>query len=74
MPQIDPSDILTPDELSKRLKVKKTWVYEKLRPHQKNPLPCFRIGHHLRFNWASVCSWLESTSNTKPKAPRKAAA
>ena len=67
MSVLNPSDILTPAELAKRLKVQKTWIYDKLRPYQKNPLPCFRIGHHLRFSWTAVCVWLESTSNVKPR-------
>jgi len=64
---VNPQDILTPAELAKRLKVPKSWVYEKLRPRQTNPLPAFRIGHYLRFDWAAVSAWLESTSNVKPR-------
>jgi excisionase family DNA binding protein len=70
---IDPKDILTPAELCKRLKVSRSWPYEKMRPRQTNPLPGFRIGHHLRFNWVEVCAWLATTSNIKPKPARKAA-
>jgi len=39
MPElISPADILTPQELAARLKVKPGWVYEKLRPRQPNPI------------------------------------
>jgi hypothetical protein len=65
--EVNPQDILTPAELAKRLKVPNSWVYEKLRPRQTNPLPCFHIGHYLRFSWTAVCVWLESTSNVKPR-------
>jgi excisionase family DNA binding protein len=62
---IAPADILTPDELAARLKVRKTWVYEKLRPGRKNPLPVFRIGKYLRFSWPAVSAWLDSTREAK---------
>src|SRR5260221_7621008 len=64
---IDPADILTPAELSKRLKVSRSWPYEKMRPRHDNPLPGFRIGHHIRFSWPEVCAWLATTSNIKAK-------
>jgi excisionase family DNA binding protein len=58
---INPADILTPKELAVRLKVRKTWVYEKLRHGRENPLPVFRIGKYLRFSWTDVSAWLRST-------------
>jgi len=63
---ISPADIITPSELCKRLKVPRGWIYEKLRPRQTNPIPVFRIGHHLRFSWPDVCAWLATTRNAKP--------
>jgi excisionase family DNA binding protein len=56
-----PSEILTPTELAKRLKVNKTWIYERMRQRRGNPLPCFKTGRYLRFYWADICEWLEST-------------
>lgn len=58
MTALEPSDILTPDELAKRLKVKRGWVYEQLRQERKNPLPAMRAGRLLRFSWIEVCKWL----------------
>jgi hypothetical protein len=55
---IDPSQILTLDELAARLKVSKRWCYEKSRRRSQNPLPTIRIGRYLRFNWISVSAWL----------------
>lgn len=58
---LDPSDILTPDELAKRLKVGVDWVYEKSRSrgrHGDNPLPCLRVGRYLRFAWPDVVAWM----------------
>lgn len=69
----DPSNIITPDELAERLKVPATWVYEKTRRRagNKNRLPAMRIGRYLRFSWADVSAWLEST---KQLTARKGAA
>ena len=69
---IEPGDILTVEELCSRLKVQKTWVYEKLRlgRGKPNPLPYFRIGRYLRFSWKAVSAWIESHSNVaKPRRP-----
>lgn len=59
---IEPADILTPVELSKRLKVDVSWVYEKSRAGGKHgrPLPVLRCGRYLRFSWPDVCEWLRS--------------
>ncbi len=69
---LSPQDILTPEELATRLKVKKSWVYEKMRPRQPHPIPVFRMGRYLRFSWPAVCAWLEST--VRPAKARRAAA
>lgn len=58
---IDPADILTPDELAERLKVKRSWVFEMTRKRQRNPIPHYKVGKYLRFSWPDVCEWLEST-------------
>ena len=55
---LEPSDLLTPDELAARLKVRKSWVFEKTRRRARDPLPCIRIGRYLRFNWPDVAEWL----------------
>lgn len=59
---LNPSDILTPDELAARLKVRRTWVYEKMRHRSHSPLPAMKLGRYLRFNWPSVCEWLQTQS------------
>jgi hypothetical protein len=58
---LDPRDILTPEELAKRLKVGVSWVYEKSRSRGKRggkPLPVLRIGRYLRFAWPDVVEWM----------------
>lgn len=36
---LDPNDLLTPGELATRLKVRKSWVFEKTRRRAQDPLP-----------------------------------
>jgi hypothetical protein len=57
-----PEDILTPKELSKRLKLPLSWIYEKSRKrgNDGHPLPVLRCGRYLRFSWPDVCEWLRS--------------
>jgi hypothetical protein len=70
---INPTDILTPQELAARLKVRTTWVYEHLRARDENPLPVIRVGKYLRFSWVNVCAWLQSrqTSGMPQKSSRR---
>jgi hypothetical protein len=60
--RLDPGDILTPAELAARLKVSKSWVFEQTRQRSKvrnkSPLPYFRLGKYLRFDWEAVSQWL----------------
>jgi predicted DNA-binding transcriptional regulator AlpA len=69
---LSPADILTPQELAARLKVKPGWIYEKMRPRQPNPLPVIKMGRFLRFSWPAVAAWLAAQQRNMPK-PRKAA-
>jgi hypothetical protein len=60
---LDPRDILTPEELAKRLKVGVSWVYEKSRSrgdHDGRPLPVLRVGRYLRFAWPDVVEWMRA--------------
>ena len=65
---LHPNDIITPEELCKRLKVGRTWVYEKLRSKRGAPLPHFRCGRYLRFSWAQVSAWLQATAPKQKRA------
>ena len=52
-------DILTPEQLARRLKVGVSWIYEKSRAsgkHNGKPLPVLRCGRYLRFYWPAVCA------------------
>lgn len=65
MSVINPADILTPEELSARLKMSVDWIYNKSRKSgsHKNPLPVLRCGRYLRFSWPDVCEWLSVSQN-----------
>jgi len=56
---LDPADILTPEQLAKRLKVPVSWVYK----HSNNGLPTLRCGRYLRFSWQEVCEWLRQAKH-----------
>jgi predicted DNA-binding transcriptional regulator AlpA len=68
LPPIDPSQILTLDEIAARLKTSKRWVYEKSRKRCLDPLPTIRIGRYLRFNWIDVSIWLRKNSSMEHSA------
>jgi excisionase family DNA binding protein len=64
-------EILTPEEVAAFLRVPKSWVYEKTRERQRNPLPVFKIGRYLRFDRAAVIAWLHLTQPAPKKTSRR---
>ena len=65
MPNLEPSDILTPEEVAALLRVQPSWVYEKSRARSRNPLPTHRIGRYLRFSRSEVIQWFADTAAPK---------
>jgi excisionase family DNA binding protein len=57
MPPVDPSDILTIDEVAAKLKVSRRVVYGLTRVRSQNCIPHFHVGQAVRFNWLSVSEW-----------------
>jgi predicted DNA-binding transcriptional regulator AlpA len=59
----EPMEILTPQQLSERLQVKCSWIYEQTRRRSsvrdRDPLPHIKMGLYLRFDWRDVCAWLQ---------------
>lgn len=53
------TDILTPAELSERLKLPVSWIYKNVEK-ASNPLPVLRCGRYLRFDWNAVVAWMRS--------------
>ncbi len=56
-------ELLTPQELAARLKVKVSWVYEQSRSRagirNPTPLPYRKVGKYLRFAWSEIVEWLD---------------
>jgi len=51
-------ELLTGDELCRKLKIKKSFLYAP--PQRKGPdaVPCLRIGKYLRYDWQAVRGWI----------------
>jgi excisionase family DNA binding protein len=60
-------EIITPGECAALLRVNESWIYEKCRTRQRNPLPAHRIGRYLRFRRSEVLAWFDRTSEPAPK-------
>ena len=50
-----PNQFETVEELAARLKVCRTWIYERTR---KNEIPHIRCGRYIRFEPEKVDNWL----------------
>ena len=65
---------LTIDQVAKILQVPKSWVYEKTRKRHsdKNPIPCYLLGRHIRFIESEIDGWVLSLpSSLKFKEVKK---
>jgi excisionase family DNA binding protein len=61
------SEIITPEECAALLRVSPSFIYEKCRARQRNPLPAHRIGRYLRFRRSEVLDWFDRTSDPVSK-------
>ena len=69
---LNPSDILDLPELSKRLRVRPSCVYEWLRKRgTPNCIPSHKLGRHLRFLWSEVSVWVLAQRDKKGSGGRK---
>jgi excisionase family DNA binding protein len=65
-------DLLDVDELAALLKVPPSFVYDKCRRAERNPLPFLRCGKFLRFRRSDVEAWLElRRQGGRPRRPRR---
>lgn len=62
-------ELLTPEELADKLKVKRSWVYEQMR--RRDGFPHIRVGRYLRFSYPEVMAFLASGSVQPPPRRRK---
>lgn len=60
-------EILCPEDVAALLHTSVSWVYEKSRTRQRDPLPCLRIGRYLRFERSAVIAWLRARGNSAAK-------
>jgi len=67
--KLDPTNLLTPEQLAERLQVQVSFIYENTRKRagrrNADPLPCIRMGKYLRFYWPEVEKWLERRQGGK---------
>jgi len=52
-------EFLTIDELAKRLRVKKSWIYRYSRQSGPESIPKIKVGKYLRFRLNEVMKWVE---------------
>jgi len=56
-------ELLDVAQVAQRLGLPKSTLYEltRQRAHiNSHPLPCFKLGRRLKFNWSSVVAWLDA--------------
>ena len=67
--RLEPTYLLTPEQLAERLQVQVSFIYENTRARagrrNTDPLPCIRMGKYLRFYWPEVEKWLERRQGGK---------
>jgi len=67
-PQVE---IMTPEQVAELFQVSTTWLYEKSRRRQKNPLPVKRIGRYLRYRRSEVLEWFDAQGQSTTHKPKK---
>jgi len=55
------SELITVQELAKRLNVPVSWIYQRTRLGQQ-AIPHVKVGKYVRFNWQEVVRFLENNS------------
>ncbi|NIM99492.1 MAG: helix-turn-helix domain-containing protein [candidate division Zixibacteria bacterium] len=53
-------ELLTIDELSELLRVRRGWIYSRTRERSPNTIPFIKLGKYLRFDPDEVFAWLET--------------
>jgi excisionase family DNA binding protein len=66
MNQID--DLMTVEEVASLLKVKVSWVYDRISDSHGHPLPHVRLGRYIRFERAAVIAFIQQQRKAYPFA------
>ena len=53
------NDLMTVEELAEMLKVKVSWIYDRVSSDHHDPLPHLRLGRYIRFERALVLEFLQ---------------
>jgi len=69
-----PNEILTPKDVAELLRTSLTWVYEKSRSRNRDPIPCYRIGRYCRYTKSAVIEWMLRHGNKAARQLAKVAA
>jgi hypothetical protein len=56
--RLEPTKLLTHQEVAERLQVPASWVAWRTRPRCSDPLPFIRIGKITRLEWSAIERWL----------------
>jgi excisionase family DNA binding protein len=56
--KMDNQELLTIEEMAKRLKVQHSWLYSRTRI-KGSDFPVIRVGKYCRFNPDAVISWIK---------------
>ena len=56
-------ELLTVDELAKKLHTPHSWIYSRTRQTGSDTIPMIRVGKYCRFRLAEVLEWLERKSD-----------
>ena len=59
--EFNPGDLLSIEEVARRLHTDVAWVREKCRRRCPNPIPVFNLGRHLLFDWVQVSAWIRNS-------------
>ena len=58
---------ITPEAVAEMLAMPLSWVYEKSRTRQRDPLPVLRLGRYIRFEKTAVIEWALAHCNSGKK-------
>ena len=59
IPQIDPADLLTNEDLAARLKIPISSIKDLCRSRSRHRLPYFMVCHRRRFYWPAIEIWIQ---------------